>query len=107
PGAVVGPKCCWRPRNLRVPAARSRFIRGSGRRLPDRLLVITGGGGRIGTALRPLLREHSRLRLVDVRELPRDLDGDEYVHSDMSHFADAEGAMVDAQAVLHLAGNPS
>jgi len=75
--------------------------------LPDRLLVITGGAGRIGTALRPLLREHYRLRLVDVREFPGDLEGDEYVQRDISRFADAESAIVDADAVLHLAGNPS
>jgi uronate dehydrogenase len=31
-------------------------------------LAITGGAGRIGTALRPLLREDYALRLLDVRE---------------------------------------
>lgn len=75
--------------------------------MPDRLLVITGGAGRIGTALRPLLREHYRLRLVDLREAPRQLGGDESVLGDMSRFADAEQAMRGAHAVLHLAGNPS
>jgi nucleoside-diphosphate-sugar epimerase len=75
--------------------------------LPDRLLVITGGAGRIGTAIRPLIREHYRLRLADLIEPPADLGGDEYVQGDMSRFADAERAMVGANAVLHLAGNPS
>jgi NAD+ dependent glucose-6-phosphate dehydrogenase len=75
--------------------------------LPDQLLVITGGAGRIGTAIRPLLREHYRLRLVDLLEPPTDLGSDELVQGDMSRFADAERAMVGADAVLHLAGNPS
>jgi nucleoside-diphosphate-sugar epimerase len=69
------------------------------------LLVISGGAGRIGTALRPLLREHYRLRLVDLHA--PDVDGDEYMQGDVSRFADAEHAMAGAHAVLHLAGNPS
>jgi nucleoside-diphosphate-sugar epimerase len=75
--------------------------------MPDQLLVITGGAGRIGTAIRPLLRPHYRLRLVDVREAPTELDGDEYLQGDVSRFADAEQATAGAHAVLHLAGNPS
>jgi nucleoside-diphosphate-sugar epimerase len=75
--------------------------------MPDQLLVITGGAGRIGTALRPLLRPQYRLRVVDVREPPAELDGDEYLPGDVSRFADAEQAMAGAHAVLHLAGNAS
>lgn len=75
--------------------------------MPDRLLAITGGGGRIATAIRPLLREHYRIRLLDVREPPAGLDGDEYLQLDITNLKDAERAFAGANAVLHLAGNPS
>ena len=75
--------------------------------MPDRLLLITGGAGRIATALRPLLREHFRLRLVDIRDAPAQLDGDEYLKLDVVSLAAAEQAAAGANAVLHLAGNPS
>jgi nucleoside-diphosphate-sugar epimerase len=75
--------------------------------MPDRLLAITGGGGRIATALRPLLREHYRIRLLDVREPPTALDGDEFLQLDVTGLEAAERGCAGANAVLHLAGNPS
>ena len=75
--------------------------------MPERLLVITGGGGRIATAIRPLLREQYRILLLDVREPPTALDGDEFIKSDVVSLAEMESALAGADAVLHLAGNPS
>ena len=75
--------------------------------MADTLLAITGGAGRIGSALRPLLREHYRLRLIDVRHVEGDLaPTEESVVADLSHFADAERALAGVDAVLHLAGDP-
>ena len=75
--------------------------------MPDKLLLITGGAGNIATAVRPLLREQYRIRLVDVREAPSKLDGDEYLQLDLASQQAAERAAAGAQAVLHLAANPS
>ena len=75
--------------------------------MPDRLLAITGGGGRIGTALRPLLRAHYRIRLLDLRDPPGALDGDEFVRADVASLAAMEAGLAGAEAVVHLAGNPS
>jgi nucleoside-diphosphate-sugar epimerase len=75
--------------------------------MSDQLLAITGGGGRIATAIRPLLREHYRIRLLDVRQPPGSLDGDEFVQLDVSSLEEAERGCAGAAAVLHLAGNPS
>lgn len=76
--------------------------------MPDRVLAITGGAGRIGTALRPLLRDQYRLRLADVREATDLLAGtEEFVQADVSDLAAAEQVAQGAQAILHLAGEPS
>jgi nucleoside-diphosphate-sugar epimerase len=75
--------------------------------MPRELLTITGGAGRIGSALTPLLREPYRIRLADRRELPAGVEPDEFVFGDVTDLAAAERAVAGASAVLHLAGNPS
>ena len=75
--------------------------------MPQDLLTITGGAGRIGSALTPLLRDRYRIRLADRREPPSGLDYDECVLGDVANLADAERALTGADAVLHLAGNPN
>jgi NAD+ dependent glucose-6-phosphate dehydrogenase len=76
--------------------------------MPSKLLAVTGGAGRIGTALRPLLRPDFRLRLIDVRPLPNaTIEGEEAVQADVSNLATAERVLAGVDAVLHLAGNPS
>jgi nucleoside-diphosphate-sugar epimerase len=75
--------------------------------MPERRLAITGGAGRIGSALRPLLREHFRLRLLDVRAQPADLGPDDYHSLDVADLASVESALAGVDAVLHLAANPS
>jgi nucleoside-diphosphate-sugar epimerase len=71
------------------------------------LLTITGGAGRIGSALTPLLRDRYRIRLADRREPPAELVGVECVLGDVADLAAVERALTGANAVLHLAGNPS
>jgi nucleoside-diphosphate-sugar epimerase len=73
-----------------------------------KLVVITGGAGRIGTALRPLLGSTYRLRLADVQAPAQPAGaGEEFVLADMTDFSAAERLMDGASAVVHLAGNPS
>jgi nucleoside-diphosphate-sugar epimerase len=69
------------------------------------ILTITGGAGRIGTALLPFLRDRYRVRVADMRQL--DVQADEIVTGDIANMAVAERAVAGAAAVLHLAGNPS
>ncbi|MBO0882940.1 MAG: NAD(P)-dependent oxidoreductase [Mycobacterium sp.] len=71
-------------------------------------LAVTGGAGRIGTALRPLLRAAYRLRLLDVRELPVELaDGEDFRQLDVGDLRAMETALLGMDAVVHLAGQPS
>src|SRR5579864_2133967 len=73
-----------------------------------KLLAITGASGRIGMALRPLLRHHYRLRLLDVREPGDALEsGEAFQQVDVTALAAVEAAFEQADAVLHLAGQPS
>ncbi|MDQ6672968.1 MAG: NAD(P)-dependent oxidoreductase [Chloroflexota bacterium] len=74
----------------------------------NKLVVITGGAGRVGTAMRPFLRPKYRLRLVDVKapaEAP--IEGEEFVQADMSDLAAAEQVMHGASAMVHLSANAS
>jgi nucleoside-diphosphate-sugar epimerase len=74
--------------------------------VPDRL-VITGGAGRIGTAMRDLLGAEYALRLVDSRPLPSPArEGEEFVRADVTELATMQRAFAGAAAVLHLAGDP-
>jgi NAD+ dependent glucose-6-phosphate dehydrogenase len=76
--------------------------------MPAELLTITGGSGRIGAALAPLLRDRYQIRLMDLREPESQLlSQDEFLRGDVSNLGDAERAVEGAAAVLHLAGNPS
>jgi nucleoside-diphosphate-sugar epimerase len=55
-----------------------------------RVLAITGGGGRIGTALRPLLRERYRLRLADIHPIPSPQPDEEALQADVREMQAAE-----------------
>jgi NAD+ dependent glucose-6-phosphate dehydrogenase len=70
--------------------------------------VITGGAGRIATALRPFLRPTRCLRLVDTRPLDEPLVGDEeFCQASVSDLQAMTDVCQGAVAVLHLAANPS
>ena len=68
-------------------------------------LLITGPGGRVGTQIVPLLREHFALRLFDVRPLKPEGD-DEVLQGDVRDFEVLKKACVGANALLHLAAVP-
>jgi NAD+ dependent glucose-6-phosphate dehydrogenase len=71
------------------------------------VLAITGGAGRIATAIRPVLREHYQIRLLDVREPQSNLAGDEFRGVDISKFDDVMSCLDGVEAVVHLAADPS
>lgn len=65
-------------------------------------LLITGAAGLVGSALRPLLREHYRLRLVDLRPVEAS-PGEEAMVGDLCNPDFVERAVAGVDAVLHLA----
>lgn len=74
-----------------------------------KLVLITGGAGRIGTALRQLLAPQYRLRVVDLRPPSVAAAADEEVlQADTADLAAAERVMHGGvDAMVHLAGNPA
>lgn len=66
-------------------------------------VLVTGAAGRVGSAIRPYLRERFALRLHDRRPTPRP-EGDETVLvGDLASRSDVRAAVRGADAVLHLA----
>ena len=68
-------------------------------------ILITGPGGRVGTHLVPLLRQHFALRLFDNRELPQTAD-DEVIQGDIREFETLRDACKGLRVMLHLAAVP-
>ncbi|MBX4909915.1 MULTISPECIES: NAD(P)-dependent oxidoreductase [Rhizobium] len=70
-----------------------------------RRIAITGAAGRVGTLLRPFLRQHAEhVRLIDIRE-PVDLAGNEsFVRADLSKLEEVTAALRGVDGVVHLAG---
>jgi uronate dehydrogenase len=68
-------------------------------------ILITGPGGRVGTQIVPLLREHFALRLLDVNPLPAEGD-DEMVQADIRDFDALRAACAGVKAMVHLAAVP-
>jgi nucleoside-diphosphate-sugar epimerase len=75
--------------------------RNCNRRMRERIL-ITGPGGRVGTQIVPLLREHFALRLFDTQHMATAVD-DEFVNGDIRDFDALLRACTGVSAVLHLA----
>lgn len=65
-------------------------------------ILITGPGGRVGTHLVPLLREHFALRLLDFKPFQTQGD-DEFVQADIRDFDALRQACDGVTAMLHLA----
>lgn len=65
-------------------------------------ILITGPGGRVGTQIVPLLREHFALRLLDAASLTASGD-DEVIVGDIQDFAVLRRACEGVRAVIHLA----
>lgn len=66
-------------------------------------LLITGAAGIVGTALRPLLREHYQLRLLDRRPVGDLQPGEEEIVGDLTDPLLVERAVQGSYAILHLA----
>jgi uronate dehydrogenase len=76
---------------------------GDGRAQDRPTVLVTGAAGRVGTAVRPFLRERFGLRLHDRVPTP-DPSGDEgVVVGDLAKRADVREAVAGVDAVLHLA----
>ncbi len=65
-------------------------------------LLITGPGGRVGTQIVPLLREHFSLRLFDTQRLSP-VGDDEAISGDIQDFDALRRACSGVDAMLHLA----
>lgn len=68
------------------------------------LVVVTGGLGHVGRAIRPFLRGGHRLRIVDRQPGPV-VDGEELVVAELDKPGVADEVTRGADAVIHLAGN--
>ncbi|HZO86677.1 MAG TPA: NAD-dependent epimerase/dehydratase family protein, partial [Verrucomicrobiae bacterium] len=68
-------------------------------------ILITGPGGRVGTHLIPLIREHFALRLLDLKPLKAHGD-DEVLQGDIRNFDLLKGACDGVKAMIHLAAIP-
>ena len=68
-------------------------------------ILITGPGGRVGTQIVPLLREHFALRLFDVQHL-REQSDDEVLQGDIRDFDGLLKACQGVHALVHLAAVP-
>lgn len=65
-------------------------------------ILITGPGGRVGTQIVPLLREHFALRLLDTQPLTAAGD-DEFMHGDIQDMEVLRRACEGVTAMIHLA----
>ncbi|QCI12850.1 NAD(P)-dependent oxidoreductase [Pseudomonas putida] len=66
-------------------------------------LLITGAAGIVGTALRPLLREHYQLRLLDRRPVGDLQPGETEIVGDLTDPALVDRAVQGTYGILHLA----
>ncbi|WP_433428794.1 NAD-dependent epimerase/dehydratase family protein [Nonomuraea sp. CA-141351] len=72
------------------------------------LVVITGGLGRVGTVLRPYLRRHHKLRIVDTAERADAVEPEPEVDIRRADIGEPDAAyefLNGADAILHLAGD--
>lgn len=67
------------------------------------LVLVTGAAGRVGTALRPLLRERFDLRLHDRVPVADPQPGESVVTGDLADLESVSAATAGVDAVLHLA----
>src|SRR5437762_3642686 len=68
-------------------------------------ILITGPGGRVGTHLVPLMREHFALRLLDLKPVKAEGD-DEVLQGDIRNLELLKRACDGAKVLIHLAAIP-
>lgn len=75
--------------------------------MTERLILVTGGTGYVGTVLAPLLASKYRVRTLDSQQFGNQLASIatiESVKGDITYPGDVEAAMQDVTDVIHLAG---
>jgi uronate dehydrogenase len=69
-----------------------------------KLILVTGGAGGVAGMIRPLLREHYRLRLSDIAPVADLGPGEEWATADLCDLAALRRAAAGVAAVVHLGG---
>jgi uronate dehydrogenase len=67
-------------------------------------ILLTGAGGEAAGMIRPLLREHYRLRLSDLAPVSDRVADEEDVPADLSDFDAVRNAVEDVDGIVHLGG---
>lgn len=67
------------------------------------ILLITGGAGIVATALRPYLRNHYQLRLLDRQPIQELAANEQAIVGDLTDSAQVADAVRGVDAILHLA----
>ncbi|KAF1020404.1 MAG: Uronate dehydrogenase [Paracidovorax wautersii] len=66
-------------------------------------LLITGAAGSVGSALRPLLRRHYTLRLLDRHPIAETVENEHAIACDLTDRNAVLAAVAGADAIVHLA----
>ena len=69
-----------------------------------KLILLTGAGGGVAQMIRPLLREHYRLRLSDRQPVADLQPGEEAVDADLGDMAAVGRAVAGVDGIVHLGG---
>jgi uronate dehydrogenase len=69
-----------------------------------KLILLTGAAGQAARMIRPLLREHYRLRLSDLAPVADRADGEEDVPADLGDTAALKRAVTGVDGIVHLGG---
>lgn len=67
-------------------------------------ILLTGANGGVATAIRPLLREHYRLRLSDRRPMDDRVSGEEDIPADLEDIGQLRQAIAGVDGIIHLGG---
>lgn len=69
---------------------------------------ITGGAGRVGTAMRKILSpQFAHVRIVDLAEPQALVDNEVHIRADITRLEEASAAFEGLDGIIHLAGIPS
>lgn len=67
-------------------------------------ILLTGASGGVATRIRPLLREHYRLRLSDRRPVTDVAGGEDVLPAELSDMAALRKAVAGVDGIIHLGG---
>lgn len=75
--------------------------------MKNKTILLTGAAGKIGNAIRPFLRrEYARVRLLDIKPVPKPLESEESIVADIRSPDAMHEVMRDVDSAVHLAGIP-